>query len=181
MHITTTLNQIREHNPPPGVWMMLLRKLCKAAPDDEPLPLVTILDRYSLTEAVWCLRTVEGYDNEIRLFGIAVAREVQHLIRTPQSVEALDVAERYAQGDATLEELENAIDAAGAAYADSDAASYADAAAIHATTAVMQGGSAADAVFHAADYAINACIIDDKEWWKKANAKQAEIFRKFFG
>jgi hypothetical protein len=181
MPVCTTLNQILKHNPPKGVWITLLRKLCKAAPDDEPLPLVAILDRYALSEAVWCLRTVEGYDNEIRLFAIAAAREVQHLTRTPQSVEALDVAERYAHGKATDEELKNAIDAAVAAYADSDANSYADGAAIGAAMAGWQGDSAADAAEAASDYAICACITDDKEWSQKANAKQAEIFRKFFG
>jgi hypothetical protein len=50
-------------------------------------------------------------DKELRLFAVWAARQVQHLMEDPRSKDALDVAERYANGEATDEELA----AAGAA------------------------------------------------------------------
>ena len=59
-------------------------------------------------------------DRELRLFAIWCARQVQHLLTDPRSIKALDVAERYANGDATGEEL--AAARAAAIVADCDAA-----------------------------------------------------------
>ena len=50
-------------------------------------------------------------DRTIRLFAVWCARQVQHLMADKRSIDALDVAERFANGQATLAEL----DAAGAA------------------------------------------------------------------
>ena len=58
-------------------------------------------------------------DRDLRLFAVWCAREALKLIDAdPRSVEACDVAERYANGDATKEELAAAGDAAGAAAGD---------------------------------------------------------------
>ena len=51
-------------------------------------------------------------DKQLRLFAVRCARRVQHLMTDPRSIAALDVAERYAQGEATDDELSAARDAA---------------------------------------------------------------------
>lgn len=101
----TTLNKIRSHSPCDSGWVKLLRHLGKTKADDEPLSIVTVLDSNGLDDALWCLRAVEGHDREIRLFAVWCARQVQHVMTDPRSVKALDVAERFANGDATQKEL----------------------------------------------------------------------------
>ena len=65
--------------------------------------------------AEWAIWTVcQGdvmSDRDRRLFAVKCARRVQHLMTDERSVAALDVAERYAHGEATEKEM----DAAGAA------------------------------------------------------------------
>jgi len=57
--------------------------------------------------------SLEGLsDKQLRLFAVRCARRVQHLMRDPRSIAALDVAERHANGQATDEELAEAADAA---------------------------------------------------------------------
>jgi hypothetical protein len=125
----TTLNAIRKHGPCEDGWKKLLRHLGKTQADDEPLSIATILDSNGLDDALWCLRAVEGCDREIRLYAAWCARQVQHLMTDPRSLAALDVAERYAQGLATDEELRDALDAARAAGDAARAAAWASAAA----------------------------------------------------
>lgn len=118
----TTLNKIRERNPCASGWEKLLRNLGKTKADDEPLLISTILESNGLDDALWCLRAVEGRDKEIRLLAVAFARKVQHLMTDKRSLDALDVAERFANSEATQEELaaawaaalDAAWDAAGA-------------------------------------------------------------------
>jgi hypothetical protein len=207
MPVYTTLNRIRSSLFGTDGWKKLLRSLDKTKPDDEPLPLVTILDSNGFDVALRCLSAVEGHDKEIRLFSVEIAREVQHLMRDPRSVEALDVAERYAHGNATKEELESAYDAAddaadAAAYAAyaaaddaADAAAYAahaaaeaaaDAADAAAYDAAYAAYAAAHAAGHAADYAAYAAaayVAYDAyaDAYDAARKKQAEIFRRIFG
>lgn len=144
----TTLNEIRAHSPCGPGWEMLLRGLGKAKADDEPLGIATILDINDLDDALWCLRAVEGHDKEIRLLAVAYARDVQHLMTDPRSIAALDVAERFAKGEATAEELAAARAAAwDAALAAGDA--WAAGAAARAS-ALAAAGAAGDAAGDAA-------------------------------
>ena len=117
----TTLNAIRSHNPCTEIWKKLLTYLGKTKADDEPLSILTILDSNGLDDALWCLRAVEGHDRQIRLYAVWCARQVQHLMAGSRSVAAIDVADRYANGAATRDELvaawEAAWDAAEAAEA----------------------------------------------------------------
>ena len=108
----TTLNEIRAHSPCPEGWRKLLAHLGKTQADDEPLAITTILDSNGLEDALWCLRAVTGHDREIRLYAVWCARQVRHLIADPRSIAAIDVAERFANGEATNEELIAARDAA---------------------------------------------------------------------
>ena len=71
-----------------------------------------ILQSNGLDDALWALRCLEGADREIRLFTVDCARQVQHLMTDPRSLAALDVAERFANGLATSEELDAAWAAA---------------------------------------------------------------------
>lgn len=146
--ICTTLNKIRAHEPCAEGWEKLLTHLGKTHADDEPLPLVTILDSNGLDDCLWCLRTVPEHDREWRLFAVWCARKVQHLMTDQRSLDALDVAERFANGRATREELDAAWAAAEAARAATWAAPTAEAAARAAAWAAA--GAAAEA---AAGYA----------------------------
>ena len=107
----TTLSAIRAHGPCASGWRKLLAHLNKTEADDEPLSLLMILDSNGLDDALWALRAVEGYDREKRLYAVWCARQVKHLLIDQRSLNALEVAERFARGRATREEL----DAAGAA------------------------------------------------------------------
>ena len=123
--MNTTLNKIRSYQPCTEGWAKLLQTLGKTKADDEPLSLITILDSNGLDDALWCLRAVDEYEREMRLFAVWCACQVQHLMTDKRSVDALDVAERFANGKATEKELAAAWDAASAASAASAAASAA--------------------------------------------------------
>ena len=75
----TTLNQIRAHRPCTRGWRKLLAHLGKTQADDEPLSIATILDSNGLEDALWCLRTVKGYDREIRLYTVWCASKATRL------------------------------------------------------------------------------------------------------
>lgn len=108
----TTLKAIREHGPCEHGWVKLLSSLGKTKADDKPISILEILESNGLDDALWCLRAVDGYDKEIRLYAVWCARQVQHLMKDPRSLAALDVAEAFAHGKATKEELAAARDAA---------------------------------------------------------------------
>lgn len=55
---------------------------------------------------------------QLRLFAVWCAKQVQHLITDERSIRALEVAERFATGKASLEELNTARAAAWAAAED---------------------------------------------------------------
>jgi hypothetical protein len=113
----TTLNKIRQHSPCTDGWSTLLKHLGKTEADDEPLSFLTILESNGLDDVLWCCRSAPEYDKEWRLFAVWCGRQVQHLMPDERYIAAIDVAERYANGLATKEEL----DAAGAAVAASAA------------------------------------------------------------
>ena len=146
----TTLNAIRKHEPCADGWEKLLTYLGKTKADDEPLAITTIIDSNGLDDAIWCLQAVEGYDKEIRLYAVWCARQVQHLLTDQRSLDALDVAERYANGDATDAELTAARDAAWAAAW--DVARTADRIAALAASAAR--AAASDAAYWAARAAV---------------------------
>lgn len=106
--ITTTLNRIRAHGPCKDGWEKLLKHLGKTQPDNEPLPFSTILKSNGLDDALWCCRAEPQYSREWRLFTVWCARQVQHLMTDQRSIDAIDVAERHANGQATDEELQAA-------------------------------------------------------------------------
>lgn len=104
----TTLNQIRTFDPCPEGWAKLLRHLGKTKADDELVAIETILISNGLDDALWCLRTLAGYEKEVRLLAVSFAREVQHLMTDPRSVAALEVATAFASGLASRQDLDAA-------------------------------------------------------------------------
>ena len=116
--ICTTLNRIREHDPCVEGWKKLLRHLGKTEADDEPLPFSVIVESNGIKDALWACRTVPEHDREWRLFAVWCARQVQHLMTNQRSHDAINVAERFALGAATKNELDAARDAAWSAVRD---------------------------------------------------------------
>jgi len=95
-------------------------------PRKDLISIVSILASNGIEDAIWALCCIEnaGRDRDIRLFAVWCARQVEHLMTDQRSKDALDVAERHANGLATDGELA----AAWAAARDAvwDAASAAD-------------------------------------------------------
>ncbi|MCB1429597.1 MAG: hypothetical protein KDJ66_10815 [Nitratireductor sp.] len=112
MPITTTLNRIRSHGPCEDGWKKLLAGLGKTRADDEPLPFASIVAINGIDDALWCCRAEPQYAKEWRLFAVWCARQVQHLMKDQRSLDALDVAERYANDEATDRELDAAREGA---------------------------------------------------------------------
>ena len=161
----TTLNKIRAYQPCKTGWEKLLKHLGKTKADDEQLSLLTILDSNGIGDALWCMRTVEGRDKEIRLYAVWCARQVQHLMKDPRSLAALDVAERFANGEATEKEL---AEVWAAAWAAANAASWA---AVCDASWASAGATKSAAVCDAALAAANAAA------WAAARAAQASRLR----
>ena len=149
----TTLKAIRNHGPCESGWVKLLASLGKTKADDEPISILEILESNGLDDALWCLRAVDGHDKEIRLYAVWCARQVQHLMTDKRSLDALDVAEAFANGKVTKKELA----AAGAAWAaDGDAAGAAwaaEAAALAAAWSAARDAALAAALAAARDAA----------------------------
>lgn len=103
----TTLKSIKAHRPGEKGWKKLLWHLHKTRADDKPLSILEILESNGLKDAIWALRAVEdpACERDTRIFAVRCARQVQHLLSNEQSLKALDVAEKYACGEASNEEL----------------------------------------------------------------------------
>jgi hypothetical protein len=112
-----TLQEIRELNP--------CYDPAKFLPEDWTGTVVDILnvEDCPAEDRIWVVLREEFIDAKtLRLFAVWCAREALKLVENPdvRSIEACNVAERYANGEATDEELSAAWDAASAAW---DAAS----------------------------------------------------------
>lgn len=172
MTFVTTLNKIRSYSPCQDGWATLLKHLNKTKADDEPLNLLTILEANGLDDTLWCLRAVEGKDKEIRLFAVWCARQVQHLLKDERSLKALDVAEKFAKGEASEGELRAAY-AASAYPARAAAAATAAAAAVTAAAYAYAAYAAYAAAAYAA-YAARAARAAARAAAASAGTKQAE-------
>jgi hypothetical protein len=169
----TTLNKIKSHHPCLTGWEKLPTFLKKTKADDEPLQLSTILESNGIKDAIWSLRAVEGHDREIRLMMCDIADTVRHLMKDNRSTNAIDVARKYANGEASKKEL---IETENAAWEAAAAAGWevaaARAAAYAAAWAVEAGSWAAVAV--AVARAATAAVEAGSSW------EQIEtIFKKY--
>ena len=142
--IYTTLKKIRDAKPCEEGWKYLLKHLNKKKADSKPLPLSVILEINGLDDTLWALRSVPEYNNLWRKYAVWCARQVQHLMTDQRSLDALDVAWRHSEGEATDGELAVAQDAAEAA------AWYVVGATARAAAWATAGATAGDAVWAAA-------------------------------
>ena len=77
-----------------------------------------ILDKKEILfqDRLWVIMRTELVSEKLmRLFAVWCARQVQHLMKDERSINAIDIAEKFANGLATKEELAAAWDAAQAA------------------------------------------------------------------
>lgn len=79
---------------------------------DEPISIAYILESNGFDNALWATQCVAGADRDLRLFAVWCARQVQHLMADKRSLNALDVAEKFANGQASEAEIYAAWDAA---------------------------------------------------------------------
>ena len=136
------------------------------------------------TERIWVVLQFLP-DRERRLFAVDCARRALSRVKDPdpRSLKAVEVAEKFANGEATEEELRSAYTAADAAYvaaavyaayaaaaATADAAAYA---AAYATNAAAYA-AAVDAAYAAAETAAEAAYAGEKERLVQLN-KLAEL------
>jgi hypothetical protein len=146
--------------------------------ENEELPIKDWVQKYRKVvpakDILWLLLRKEFLsEKDLRLFAVWCAREALKLIENPDKriVDACNVAERYAHGEATKEELLSASDAALNAAQDVDRYVYHDAfyAAFDAAYAVVHASNAALAADyvavhtslaaeHASDAAHNAAL-----------------------
>ena len=110
--LTTTLNRIWACNPCDEGKQRALKAAGKNAPDDEPITFQQIVEAVGIEDALWYCRAEPQNSKEWRLFAVWCARQVQHLMSYQGSIDALDVAERFAHGQATNGELDAARSAA---------------------------------------------------------------------
>ncbi len=115
-HSITTLAEIREAGPCEDGWQKLLRYLGKTKADDEPLPLLTVLESNGLDDALWCLR-VPSLDRLSRHFRAWCADQVLHHFEAerPDDKRVRDQIAMLRNDEATIQERDAAGAAAGAA------------------------------------------------------------------
>lgn len=183
MKLYTTLNIIREHSPCSGSWQKALKLLGKTKADDEPLSFEWILENLGLDDALWGLRAVSEEneterDRLARMFACDCAERVlvcwyKHYPKDHRPKEAICVTRKFAQGEASQEELDAAWAAARDARAAAwDAAMAATAAARAATAAARD--AARDAAWDAARDAAWTAARDVEE------KEQIKLFKKHF-
>lgn len=84
------------------------------------IPLAAILRSNGLYDALWALRCIPDVERDARLLAVWCARQVERFITDQRSKDVLDVAERFANGNATDTELDAARHAAWHAARDAD-------------------------------------------------------------
>jgi hypothetical protein len=170
--ITITLNEIRMHKPCPDGWVKLLKHLGKTQADDKRFPYEVVIDSNGLNDALWGLRCLPAeHHGWVRKYAVWCARQVQHRMTDKRSLDALDVTERYADGNATVEEWTAASIAARAAARDA-----ANVSAWDATWAAAGAAARTAANVAARDAARAAANVAAKD---AARAAQTAKLRKF--
>ena len=149
----------------------------KGIPDSESLPVLEWVEKYRgvvpAEDILWLLLRNEFLsDKDLRIFAVWCAREALKLVDNPdpRSIEACNVAERYANGEATDEELSSAEAVAWATAAAAAAAGAAAGAAARAAAwaTVGEGATAAAAARDATWAAAGAA-------WETVNKRVREV------
>lgn len=132
----------------------------KHLPEDWSGTVLEILNYKTISrkDKLWVVCREDLIDAKtLRLFAVWCARQVEHLMTDNKSKHALDVAERFAHGKATSDEL--ACARAAVRAADADVAAAAAARAARAADADVAADAAAAAARAAADDAQIAQLI----------------------
>ena len=103
---TTTLVRIRAASPCREGWEKLLAHLGKTKADDEPLPLLTVLDSNGFNDALWVLSYAMPEDRLSRHFQAWCAEQVLHLFEAerPNDMRVRDQIAMLLDDDATDKE-----------------------------------------------------------------------------
>ncbi len=143
--IYTTLKQIRSHSPCEDGYKKLVKSLGGLSyGEDNPITFKQIYESNGYDDTLWYLRTVdEKWFPLWRHFACDAADDVRHLMIDDRSLNAIDVARRFADGLATEEELTAAWAAAGDAAWDAAWAAARAAAGTAAWAAAMAAARAA--------------------------------------
>ena len=80
--------------------------------NNDKISLQFVLESNGFDDALWTLRCIDSVERDARLYAVWCARQVQHLMTDNRSIAALDAAERYANGQATDDEIDAARTAA---------------------------------------------------------------------
>lgn len=97
----TTLNLIKNGKPCTSGYKRLLEHLGKTTADDEPLLLSTIIRSNGISDALWCLDSLDCFEptaeflRKVRLMAVFSARRVTHLMTDERSRKAVDAAHKY--------------------------------------------------------------------------------------
>lgn len=124
---TTTLALIRKASPCNASWAKLLRHLGKSGADDEPLPLVTVLDSNGLDDALWVLSNAMPDNRLARHFSAWCAEQVLHIFEAerPDDMRPRQAIAVARDDDATDNQRAAAWAAGAAARAAAGAAAWA--------------------------------------------------------
>ena len=100
---TTTLNRIRNALPCRAGWSKLLAHLGKTTADDEPLPLLTVLNSNGLDDTIWVLSYAMPDARLARHFKAQCAEQVLHLFeaKRPDDTRVRDQIAMLRNDDAT--------------------------------------------------------------------------------
>jgi len=140
--------------------------------DNTPIPLSKVLEVCGLEDAIWCLRiAVEPIDKEARLFACDCAERVISIFEREYPNDnkprnAIEVARKFANGEATHEELKVAWTTARlAASSAARSTTMASSAARSAVEAAAR--SAVEAALKSAAWAWDAVGAGEEEWQQK--------------
>lgn len=111
---TTTLNRTRKAQPCSAGWTKLLTHLGKTEADDDPLPLLTVLDSNGLDDALWVLSHAMPDDRLARHFQAWCAEQVLHIFEAsyPNDTRVRDQIAMLRSDDASAEQRDTARGAA---------------------------------------------------------------------
>ncbi len=129
MTIMITLRQIRDRHPCKDGWKMILsyRGCRHNGYLDIPFPLVEVTYSNGLYDTLWAMRCLPEHESLWRRYIVWCARRVQHMTTDERVRTSLDMAERYANGEATEEELYSAANDACSVVMDTPEATTAPA------------------------------------------------------
>ena len=196
VYLHTTLALLRDHCACDRAYFAVRRALPEGWGDDDPIPLARAVDVPGLAlpgDWLWALRAVAPEqaaqrDRYARLLAASIAEAVLPIWERDypgdaRPRQAIETARRYADGEATDEELaascDEAWDAAAAANADTAAAAANAEAAVAAAHAARAAAAAADADADASANAAwdEACDASWAESWDESWDAITEVLR----